>query len=224
MALGLQTGGGGDFNRTPIIKYDARAGRIFRIDRSNDSGAWETNQVEITQGFQAVMDLENIEVGWMHFPAGDAPSFLLVKLGEPFPDKPSTDHRQGFRVLMKLGKSSGGDLREMAANAAVSIAGIDALHTDYEAQKAAHPGQLPVVTLETTTAITKSGKDAQGKAQSSTNYQPVWKIVKWVDRPKELSGEATEEAQPAASPAPQAQAPQPAAQPTRELVSADDEF
>ena len=37
MALGLQSGGGGgDFDRTPIIKYDARAGRIFRIDAKGE--------------------------------------------------------------------------------------------------------------------------------------------------------------------------------------------
>lgn len=142
MALGLASGNGGDFDRTPIIKYDARAGRIFRIDRSQDgSGTWQTDQVEITNGFQAVMDLENIQVGWLHFPAGGAPSIQVVKFGEAMPAKPSNDHKQGFRILMKLGKSSGGDLREMASNAGVSIAGIDALHTSYTEQAAANPGR-----------------------------------------------------------------------------------
>lgn len=223
MALGLQSGGGGgDFDRTAIIKYDARAGRIFRIDRNNVDGAWTTDQVEITNGFQAIFDLENIEVGYLHFPAGAAPSLVMVKFGEPMPAKPTADHKQGFRVLMKLGKSSGGDLREMAANAAVSIAGIDELHTAYTAGKAANPGLLPVVALETTKAITKTGKDASGKPQSSTNYQPVWQIVKWVERPAELAGKAAEtvaEQKPV-----ETVKQEPVKAPARELVDAGEEF
>jgi hypothetical protein len=126
--LGLPQTGGDGANRTPIIKYDARAGRIFRVDRSNESGSWETEQVEITNGFQAIMDLENIETGWLSFPAGGAPDIKTVKIGTPMPERPSDKHKSGFRILMKLGKSSGGDVREMAANAQVSIKGMDALY------------------------------------------------------------------------------------------------
>lgn len=186
--LGLPQTGGDGANRTPIIKYDARAGRIFRVDRSNESGSWETEQVEITNGFQAIMDLENIETGWLSFPAGGAPDIKTVKIGTPMPERPSDKHKSGFRILMKLGKSSGGDVREMAANAQVSIKGMDALYDAYLAGAAENPGKLPVVVLEKTTGITTSGKDASGKPQSSTNYQPVWSISKWVDRPAELVG------------------------------------
>lgn len=186
--LGLPTSSGDGANRTPIIKYDARAGRIFRIDRSNESGQWETEQVEITNGFQAIMDLENIETGWLNFPTGGAPDIKTVRIGTPMPERPSDKHRSGFRILMKLGKSSGGDLREMAANAQVSIKGMDALYDAYLAGVAANAGKLPVVVLEKTTAVTSSGKGADGKPVSSTNYQPVWAISKWVDRPDELTG------------------------------------
>lgn len=227
MALGLSNGGGGNFDRVSLLKYDARAGRIFRVDREQDAGGtWTTNNVEVTNGFQAVMDLENIEVGWLHFPSGGAPSFMMVKFGEAMPAKPSNDHKQGFRVVMKLGKGSGGDVREMASNAGVSIAGIDELHTAYTEGAAANPGMLPVVALKTTTAITKSGKDVTGKAVSSTNYQPVWEIVKWVPRPVELNGQAASAAAPA--PAPVAAAPTPAAAPVAAPVAApadnDNEF
>lgn len=207
MGLGLpMNSGGGD--RTPIIKYDGRAGRIHRIDRSNASGQWETNEVEITKDFQAIMDLENIETGWLNFPAGGAPDIQTVKIGTPLPARPSDKHKSGFRILMKLGKSCGGDLREMAANAQVSIKGMDALYDAYLAGVQDNAGKLPVVKLGDTVSVKSSGKDAQGKPQSSTNYQPVWKIMAWVDRPAVLNGEApadtaTETATPAAStPAP----------------------
>lgn len=214
MGLGLPMNSGGA-DRTPIIKYDARAGRIFRIDRSNESGQWETDQVEITNGFAAVMDLENIETGFLHFPAGGAPDIRTVKIGNPLPPKPSDQHKSGFKILMKLGKSSGGDLREMAANAQVSIKAMDALYDAYLAGVQDNPGKLPVVSLEKTTPVVSNGKDASGKAQSSTNYQPVWAITKWVDRPAELNGE---------EPATKTETkPAPVKQPAKELVAAGDE-
>lgn len=181
MGLGLQTeSGGGDYAN--IIKFDARAGRMFRIDRSQDGGGqWQTNNIEITNGFQAVVDMENISVGWALFAAGVAPSFSMVKLGQPLPAKPSDQHKQGFRVMVKLGKASGGDVRELASCAKVVIGALDTLHTAYEAQKAANPGKLPVVALKGSTAVVSTGK-----GQSSTNYAPIFEIVKWVDRPDDL--------------------------------------
>lgn len=208
MALGLQTestGGGGSF--TPVAKYDARAGRIFRVDREQVGDSWETKNVEITNGFTAIMDLENIEVGWALFQAGVMPSLSMVKIGNALPEKPTDKHKQGFRMLMKLGKSSGGDVREMAATAKCVLTAVDALHTDYEKGVKENPGKLPVVTLDGTTAITSEGKDKEGNKQSSTNYQPIWKITKWVDRPAELGGAggaAKEEPKPTPAPAPAA--------------------
>lgn len=205
MALGLSTestGGGGDF--TPVVKYDARAGRIFRIDREQTGDGWETKNVEITNGFTAVMDLENIQVGWALFQAGVMPSLAMVKLGQPMPAQPSDKHKQGFKVLMKLGKSSGGDLREMAATAKCVLQGVDALHTAYEAGVKDNPGKLPVVILQGTESITSEGKDKDGNKQSSTNYKPIWAISKWVDRPAELGGAAgaAKEEEPAPPPPP----------------------
>lgn len=208
MGLGLPQSGG-DFNRTPIIKYDARAGRIFRMDRSQDaSGSWQTNQVEITQGFQAIFDLENIETGWLNFPAGGAPDIRTVKIGNPLPERPSQAHRTGFRVHMKLGKSSGGDLREMAANAQVSIAGMDALYDAYIAEVQNNPGKLPIVALEKTIPVTKTGN-----GQSSTNYQPVWKITGWAPRPDELPADGVPREAGAQQQAQQAAPAQQAAEP-----------
>lgn len=194
MALGLQTesGGGGDF--TPIVKFDARAGRIFRVDRTQDSaGNWENKNFEITDGFQAVMDLEQLLVGWALFAAGVQPSFALVPLGQPLPAKPSDQHKQGFKMLLKLSKTHGGDVRELSATSKAVIASVDELHTAYDGQKAQHPGQLPVVAMTGSRAIVSTG---QGK--SSTNYAPIFEIVKWVDRPAELPLAANNNEAPAA--------------------------
>jgi len=211
MGLGLNTEAGGDY--APICKFDARAGRMFRVDREQDgAGTWQTNNVEITDGFQAVMDLENVEVGWGHFATGVAPSFALVKLGGAMPAKPSENHKQMFRLLMKLGKTSGGDVREFASQSKAVIGALDDLHNVYEAQKAANPGKLPLVALKGTRQIVSTGK-----GQTSTNYAPVFEIVRWLDRPADLvaSGKpaAPTEHLPASEPVQPAQAartPEPA--------------
>lgn len=214
MALGLPSAGGGD--RVPIIKYDARAGRIFRVDRSqNAAGAYDSAQVEITPGFQAVFDLEKIELGWLNFPTNMAPDIQVAPYGQPLPPRPSAAHRAGFRIMMLLGKASGGDVREMAANAQASIGGMDDLHDAYLKEAKAHPGQLPVVVLAGTKPVTTSGK-----GQSSTNYQPIWEIKSWVDRPEKLSP-ANIAALRAGTPKEEAKAEAP---PPKEPVSVEDDF
>jgi hypothetical protein len=171
----------------PIIKYDARAGRLFRVDRTQGAGgAYESATVEITAVFQAVMDLEHIELGWLNFPQNAGPEFSVVPFGQPIPAKPSLAHRPGFRINMLLGKQAGGDVREMASNADASVKGMDKLHDAYLAGVRSNPGKLPVVKLAGTEAKTSIGK------QSSTNYIPLWQITDWVDRPAKLAPEAIE--------------------------------
>lgn len=211
MALGLNTEAGGG-NYTDIVKFDSRAGRMFRVDRAQDAaGNWTQNIVEITQGFQAIFDMEGIEVGWALFATGVAPSFAMVPLGQAIPPKPSDQHKQTFRLMMKLGKSSGGDVREMASQAKAVIAAVDELHDAYKAGLAANPGKLPIVALTGSTPVVSTGK-----GQTSTNYKPTFQIVGWTDRPAELTagGAVASTAQTAApavaQPAAQTPAPQPA--------------
>jgi hypothetical protein len=167
-------------NITPIVKYDARAGRMQRVDREDGI----STPHDITNNFRAVFDLENVEYGWLAFSAS-GPDFELVRLGEALPAKPSENHRQGVRLRLKLASDCGGDVRELATVARVALRGLDELHTRYEAEKANHPGELPIVTLAKTIPVT-SGSGAQ----KSTNYQPVFEIVGWAPRPADLQPKA----------------------------------
>lgn len=201
MALGLNySAGGGDI--IPFVKYDSRAGRIFRTDRHEVNGQYVNDVVDITSTFKAVVDLDNIEVGYMKFGAGAAPEFLLVKLGDPMPHKPAdVGFKQGARLMMKLHSSCGGDIREMASNAASFLKGVDDLHTAYEAGKAVNPGKLPVVVLKSTVPITSGSGQ-----KKSTNYQPVFEIAGWAPRPVDLvhiakSGGAQQTTSPPTAPA-----------------------
>jgi hypothetical protein len=172
-----ESSAGGDF--TPIVKYDARAGRLFRVDRIDTGSGFENDPVDITSNFKAIMDFENIEVGWIDFPAGSAPSFAIVPMGSMLPAKPSAKHKNGIRFLLKLAKDCGGDkpIRELAQTSKAFLNGIEAVYTAYLAEKGSNPGKLPVIVMEKTTPV-KSGSGAQ----QSTNYHPTFKIAGWAPR------------------------------------------
>lgn len=167
----------GDF--MPIVKYDARAGRLFRVDRVDTGTGFENDPIDITSGFKALVDFENIEVGWIDFSAGSPPNFVLVKLGEALPPRPSDRHKNGIRVLLKLAKNCGGEkpIREIAGTAKVFLNGVEMAYSNYLKERASNPNKLPIIALEKTTPIKSGSGDKQ-----STNYQPSFAIVGWARR------------------------------------------
>lgn len=175
MALGLSNASAGNF--LPIVKYDARAGRIFRVDREDGVSIPH----DITRNFKAVFDFENLEVGYINFDTGSAPDFVLVPHGSPLPERPSDKHRQGLRITIKLSAECGGDVRELAGTANVLLSGFDALHDEFLAGAATTAGKLPIVILRDTVTV----ESGQG-AKKSTNYRPVFEIIGWAPRPKDL--------------------------------------
>jgi hypothetical protein len=180
MALGVnyeQGAGGEDF--LPVVKYNAKAGRWLRVDRSDDGKTYD--DVDITKTFKAVFDFEYVQTGHISFASGKAPDFAVATIGERVPGPPTENHKPGIRILVKLGKDCGGDVRELASVAKAFIRGMDQLHDDYLAGVKANPGKLPVVVMSDTTAIV-----SEGKQQKSTNYVPVFEIVSWVPRPVDL--------------------------------------
>lgn len=178
MALGLnfEAAEGGEI--IPIIKYDAKAGRAFRVDRADGV----STPVDITPNFKCVMDLANIETGWIAFNSNTAPDFRVGPIGHDAGPRPTDQHKAGFRLLCKLSRELGGDVREIASTAKVAINGFDKLHNDYLAAPQSKQGKLPVVVLERTIPVT-SGEGAR----KSTNYKPEFKIVSWVERPQDLA-------------------------------------
>ncbi len=186
MGLGLTTGGsGGDIK--PYINYDAKAGRMFRVDRIQGSdGAYSTDKVEITNIVQFVADLANIRVGWISYTT-QGPIRRLVVLGqEPIPARPDDkgadgkpSFKQGFEIDLMLNKDAGGGgARVFGSAAGCVIEAMDALHDAYTAAAESKAGKLPVVKVAGVQPV-KSGQ--------STNYKPTFAIVSWIDRPAPLA-------------------------------------
>jgi hypothetical protein len=198
MALGLVSGGGGGEIR-PYVKYDAKAGRMFRIDRVQGAdGMYQTDQQEITNVAQFVADLANIRVGWINYTA-QGPVRKLVVLGkEPVPARPDDKNsegkfafKQGFELDILLNKESGGGPSRILGSAAgCVIDAMDELHDAYTAAPESKVGKLPIVKIAGVSPV-KSGQ--------STNYKPQFSIAGWVDRPAALT-EAAPTTAPAATP------------------------
>lgn len=178
--MGLPSGSNGNDDIKPRIEFDAKAGMWSRVDRAQDaSGMWQTNKVEMEKGDMFIMDLANIEVGWIAF-GGGAPDFRMVPNGTPVGPKPSDGHKAGFRVPVLLPREEGS--RVFASTAKAVIGGMDEIHTAAEAAPEFRAGQVPVVEIAGRKVI--ETKTPQGTLR---NFSPMLKIVKWVDRPAPLA-------------------------------------
>ena len=165
----------------PIVKYDAKAGRMFRIDRVEGANGYESVQEDITDIFSALVDFEHIEVGWIDFATGGAPSFVMTQRGKEFPKMPSTTHKRGIRYLLKLSKACAEGrppVREIAGTSRAFLATTEAIVGTYLAEKDQHPGLLPVLGFDGKPVPVKTGSGAK----TSTNYHPRWKILGWAPR------------------------------------------
>ena len=190
MSLGLEIDApsGGDI--LPIIKFNATSGEFLAVNREQQAdGTWKSDIVEQELPFKFIMDLENIEVGWLSFASG-APDFVMVRIGEKKPAQPTEDHKKAFRVRL-YNKTLG--MRVFSSSAKTVVRTMEALHNKYEAERGANAGKLPVIEVpkcETVKIATPQG-ELRFKA-------PVWKIVSWVDDPG-VFGDSS----PAEDPAPQ---------------------
>lgn len=165
-------------NITPLVKIDARSGKVTRCDREQDMGGnWTTKQVDITDSFEAIFDLENAEVGWMAFSAG-RPDFHMVRPGADIGEPPSDNHKEGFRLRLKLANGAGDDVREFASTSKVVWQSLDELHDEYLEGVVKHKGKLPVVGI---------AEMAQVQTPSGTYYRPIFEITGWAKRPSDLT-------------------------------------
>jgi hypothetical protein len=182
MGLGQRKSGG---SFLPTMKYDARCGVIYTQDRVHRNGEWQTEQHDITEGFEAIFDLVNAEVGWINFPKGAPPEMTLRPVGEDIGARPSPDHKEGLRLIVKIPGDDAGP-REFISTAYAVWRGID-LHDQYLAAAESTKGLLPVVVLSDVKVV---------ESVNGTSHEPIFSIVDWVPRPSDLPEKGIAPAEP----------------------------
>ena len=180
MALGFTetSSGGGDF--LPIVKYSAKDGSFVRQDRHQaPDGTWEKSETEMETPIKVVMDIDAIEVGYIAFTTS-GPDFRMVQVGEPMPQQPTPDHKEGFRIRL-YNKEIG--LREMSSSSKIVRNQMNDLHDAFLAGKADNPGKLPVVEITGSDRI-----QIETKAQGTQTFRsPKWSISGWIERPEGMT-------------------------------------
>lgn len=184
MALNLNNGG--DF--TPHIR--------FLASTSSWTQSSENGQVPF-QFTQAIFDLDNIKTGWSFIAEASAPEWVMDASLAQMAPKPQDgrEWKRGFKVNVFSSSMFGAQpVREFATSGTGAVMGITALYDQFEKERGANAGNVPVVEYSGA-QHTKVGK--------GNTAVPQLKIVKWVPRPAALDGAAVV----APAPAPVAVAP-----------------
>jgi hypothetical protein len=181
MAIGKRRTGG---ESMPILKYDARAGTLFTQDRVLRDGSWQTEQHDVTDGFRAIFDLANVQIGWIAFPTGAPPDAQLFPINSDLGKPPSEKHKMGVRLLVKLiGDDDDDVVRELMSTAVAVWIAVDELHDKFLAElndgKGVDqgPAAVPVVVLEDV---------VDTKTSYGVSRHPVFAIERFVPRPDDM--------------------------------------
>ena len=155
---------------TQYVKFNAKADKWFVRGDDGD--------VEI-QRPTFVADFANIATGWLRFREGEAPERVIDPSLDRSAPSPGEGFKRGFVLQVFSPKYLGGAVELSSASIHLCNA-IRELYAEYEEQRGAHAGRLPVVACTGSEAM----KDKYG-----TNYRPRFEIKTWVDRPAELPDE-----------------------------------
>jgi len=189
MALGFSTESRGSGDILPIVKFDAKGGDWIAQDRVQGAdGTWGKQENELATPFKFVADMAAMQVGYLSFASG-APDFHMVNIGEPMPAKPSDEHKQAVRFRVLIQGEAGP--REFSHSAKTVLRVIDALHDEFEAERHANAGKVPVI--EAGTPETVKVQSPQGELRFKA---PKLTIVGWTDRPAAIDGAAQNEPAP----------------------------
>jgi hypothetical protein len=186
MAFGMRTTAG-DF--LPIVKYDARAGKFFKVDKRPDGGS---DAIEIPQGTKFAVDFGTLEAGFVSFgPQGPVRHMVPYYNGVTLPAQPQEKDAEGKFVFrpgfyVKVCGNALDGAREWCSNAAVLLNAMDDLYQETIQTPEAAAKKIPIVSITGTVSV-KSGTGAR----SSTNYQPVIRVEGWTDRPEILGPRTT---------------------------------
>jgi hypothetical protein len=170
--------------RLPELKWDVEIGCFLTETRTNTEGVgWENIQANIANDkFRGVFDLPNLLGGWVAYLKNVGRDTAMVPLSQSdYGPRPSSDHQQGLRLLVKLDESLGGVICEFLTTLRGAWDEIDKLHDAYLAkikEHKEHEGHLPAVDVG---EIRK-----ESLRDNKTLLIPTFKIVGMVARPFDL--------------------------------------
>ena len=165
----------------PTVRFNAREGIFSRVDRTLDSlGNYANALTDITAALSeqgVLIDVANIEIGWMRFEGGVDIATQHHSLGLPGP-QPSALHKEGVKLELWLPQdiAEGAPLREWTHTSKAVINSVNDLHTAWEAAVAADSiddSQVPHVMVSIEAVKTKHG----------TFKKPVLTLKQFVPRP-----------------------------------------
>ena len=214
MALMLdepRSGGSGDF--LPIITFAATTGEWLAHNSVNDGSGWVRSRSEIDVPTKVVMDLDNIEEGWILIGQGHV-DMAMAKHGEGVPDRPSVEHKAGFRIT--LGNKALG-VRQFSHTAKTVRGAISKLHDQWIRERADNPGKLPVVEIAKSETIEMEGRNGILRFKA-----PSFSIVGWTANTalQKLGNDGAQSVSASTPPPP----PPPRVEVVKPLVEDDDEL
>jgi len=165
----------------PTVRFNAREGIFSRADRVMDSAGNYANELtDITAALSeqgVLIDVANIEIGWIKFEGGVDITTQHHSLGLPG-SRPSDWHKEGVKLEIWLPQdiAEGAPLREWTHTSKAVIGSVNDLHTAWEAAVAADSiddSQVPHVMVSIEDVKTKHG----------TFRKPILTLKQFVARP-----------------------------------------
>ena len=167
---------------TPRIKYNAKSGKAYRVDRKQDSqGNWVSEDVNITSKLVMLVDRKSMRKGWMEFGTF---SEIIVTMDEDMPARPEKLDSEGkpafkpaFKLRAKLAPDAGGDIREFSTSAYCVMESLEPLIASWSSGEHANDDLCPVLRLKESVPV---------KTRNGVNEVPVWEVAGWKPRPSDL--------------------------------------
>lgn len=161
----------------PFIRYSSNEDLWSRS--TEESGMTDIDMVEGKLPAPMIVDVENIQMGWLMLAVGQRDWQPFPSVNEQI-EKPSDDYKQGFSVKVYSKKLfDDAPLREFCSSGAGLLMFIQKLYNECESDFG--KGKVPVVQIYKTPTM-KLGK--------GNTRNPKYEIVKWVDRPEEMLADA----------------------------------
>jgi len=201
MALMLdepRAGGTSDF--LPIITFAATTGEwLIHNSEPDGAGGWTRSRDEMDVPAKVVMDMAGLEEGWILIGQGHV-DMALAKHGNGVPERPSVEHKPGFRVT--LGNKALG-VRQFSHTAKTVRKALSQLHDQWIRERGDNPGKMPIVEIGKPQTIEMEGRNGVLRFKA-----PIFSIVGWTSDSalEKLAGSSGSVEPPAPPPPP----PQPA--------------